>query len=67
MDFFPLWVTSEHVSSLCYTVGLQQLSTLYIVLLVYIGQSQSPNSSQSPFFPGSHMSVRYVRVLQRLI
>ena len=63
MDFFPLGVTSEHLSSSCYVVGSQQLSILYMVL-VYIGQSLSPNSSQPPFFPGSHMPVLYVCVLQ---
>ena len=32
-------------SSLCYTVGSHQLSTLYIVSIVYICQSPSPSSS----------------------
>ena len=36
-------------SSLCYTAGSHQLSILYI--LVYICQSQAPNSSRSPFPP----------------
>ena len=46
--------------SLCYTVGSHQLSVLYIV--VYICQSQSPNSSQ-PFFPlDIHTFVLYVCV-----
>ena len=37
-------------SSLCYTVCSHQLSILYIVSIVYICQSQSPNSSQ-PYLP----------------
>ena len=41
-------------NSLCYTVGSHQLSTLYIV--VYICQSQSPNSSHHP--PSPHLRLR---------
>ena len=37
-------------SSLCYTVGFHQLSILYIVSIVYICQSQSPNLSHLPPF-----------------
>ena len=40
---------STEQSSLCYTIGSHQLSILYIV--VYICQSQSPNSSYPPFPP----------------
>ena len=38
-------------SSLCYTVGSHQLSILYIVSVVYICQSQSPNSSHPTLSP----------------
>ena len=40
---------STEQSSLCYIVGSHQLSVLYIV--VYICQSQSPNSSHPSFPP----------------
>ena len=38
-------------SSLCYTVCSPQLSILYIVSIVYMCQSQSPNSSYPTPFP----------------
>ena len=51
----PFWISlpfrspqSTEQSSLRYTVGSHQLSILYIVLIVYMCQSQSPNSSQPP-------------------
>ena len=40
---------STEQSSLCYAVGSHQLSTLYVVTIVYICQSQSPNLSPFPF------------------
>ena len=49
----PSWISlpprspqSSEQNSLCYTVGSHQLSVLYIVVYVY--QSQSPNSSHLP-------------------
>ena len=42
---------STEQSSLCYAVGSHQLSILYIVSIVYICQSQSPNSSHIPLSP----------------
>ena len=48
--------------SLCYTVCSHQLSILYIVLIVYICQSQSPNSSYPPFLLGMRMFVLYICV-----
>ena len=36
---------------LCYTVSSQQLSLLYILSIVYLCQSQSPNSSHQHLFP----------------
>ena len=70
IHIYPLfWISfpfrspqSTEQSSLCYTVGSHQLSVLYIV--VYICQSQSPNSSHtSPFQTlGIHMFVLYVCV-----
>ena len=52
----PLWISfalrspqSIAQSSLCYTVGSHQLSILYIV--VYICQSQTPNSFCPSLFP----------------
>ena len=41
---------STEQSFLCYTVSSHYLPILYIVSIVYICQSQSPNSSL-PFFP----------------
>ena len=38
-------------SSLCYTVGSHKLSILYIVSILYICQSQYPNSSHLPRLP----------------
>ena len=50
-------------SSLSYTVGFHQLSILYIVSIVYICKSQSPNSSHPLTIPlGIHMFVLYVCV-----
>ena len=45
---------STEQSSLCYTVGNHQLSILYTASIVYICQSQSPNSSHPrlpPWYP----------------
>ena len=54
---------STEQSSLCYTVGSHQLSILYIVSIVYISQSQSPNLSHpTPFLLGIHTFVLYVCV-----
>ena len=46
-DLFRSLQSTEQ-SSWCYTVGSHQLSILYIVSIVYICQSPSPNSSHSP-------------------
>ena len=53
LDFLPIQVTTESIeySSLSYRVVSHQLSTLYPVSVVYICQSQSPNSSHPPRFP----------------
>ena len=49
--FFPFRSPQSIVqSSLCYPVGPHQLSILYIVSIVYIHQSQSPNLSHPPPF-----------------
>ena len=55
---------STEQSSLSYTVGFQQLPILDIVSILYICQSQSPNSPDlTPPFPlGIHTSVLYVCV-----
>ena len=46
-----------------YTVSSHKLSILYVALIVYICQSQSPNSSHSHAFPlGIYMFVLYVCV-----
>ena len=42
---------SVKYSSLCYTAGSHQLLILYIVSIVQIYQSQSPNTSHFPFPP----------------
>ena len=52
---------STEQSFLCYTVGSHQLSILYIESIVYICQSQSPNSSHhSPLPIGNHQFVLYI-------
>ena len=55
---FSLSPQSVEQSSLCSTVGSHQLPILYIV--VYICQSQSPNSSPSPL--GVHKFFLYICV-----
>ena len=53
--FFGFPSQSTKQSSLCYTVGSHQLSILYIVSIVHICQSQSPNSSHAlSFLLGIH-------------
>ena len=50
-------------SSLCYTLCSHQLSILYIVSILYMCQSQSPNSSHPTPFPlGIHTFVLYICV-----
>ena len=50
-------------SSLTYTVCSHQLSILYTASVVYVCQSQSPNSSHRPLSPlVDHMFVLYVSV-----
>ena len=51
-------------SSLCYTVGSHWLSILYIVLIVYMCQSQSPSSSHPP--PSPLVRVLIAALLQAL-
>ena len=55
---------STEQSSLSYTVHSHQLSILYIVSIVYVCQSQSPNSSHPhPISPlGVHTFVLYICV-----
>ena len=49
-------------SSLCYTVCSHLLSILYIVSIVYMCQSQSPNSSHPLILFGIHTFVLYICV-----
>ena len=56
---FPFGLPQRTEScSLCCAVGSHQLPTLYIV--VYICQSQSPNSSHPPSHRGIHKCVLYI-------
>jgi len=60
LDFLPIQVSeSTECSSLCSAAGSHWSPSLYIISIVYVCQSQSPNSSHSSFLLDIHTFVLY--------